>query len=149
MVSHQNIFFRILTLDYANLSEMIDKYMFICLVLDELIFRKYFEKGEDMSITFLRKRLQKKMSYSLHNRPIALLEVWIFEMQVMKLLTLSTCKENSEIIVSKLTERGERAYQNQTYHQIYANLLVAKRSRVLAIIAMYISIISLILTLCI
>lgn len=148
MVSHQNNLLRFLTLDYANLSELIDKYMFISLVLDELTFRKYFEKEEDMSIAFLRKRLHKKMSYTLYNkRPIALLEIWLGEMQVMRLITLSRSEENKDIIISKLTERGEKAYQEQTYHQIYANLLAAKRSRLLSVIAICISIISIILTL--
>ena len=149
MVAHQNKFYQFFILDYANLSEFIDKYMFFCLVLDELTFRKYYEHEEEVSITFLRKRLHKKMSYSLYNnRPVALLELWLTEMQVMKLLSLSRSKENNEIIVSKLTEQGELAYQNQTYHQIYANLIAARRSRRLAVTAICISLISIILTLC-
>lgn len=128
------------------MSEFIDKYMFICLVLDELVFRKYYEKEEDVSIAFLCYRINKKMTLSLKSRPIALLEIWLSEMQIMKLITLSKSKEGNEIIISKLTAQGEKAYQNQTYHQIYANLLAAKRSRVLSIIAIFISVITLVLT---
>lgn len=149
MVLHKNRFLQFITLDNANLSEFTDKYMFMCLVLEELVFRKYYECEEDVSIAFLRKRLYKKMSYSLLNRPVILLEMWIKDMQIMKLITLSQYEDNSEVVISRLTESGELAYQNQIYHQIYANLLAAKRSRILAVIAIFLSLFSIVLTLCV
>ena len=149
MVLHKNRFLQFITLDYANLSEFTDKYMFMCLVLEELVFRKYYECEEDVSIAFLRKRLYKKMSYSLLNRPVMLLEMWIKDMQIMKLIILSQYNNNNGVIISKLTESGEKAYQDQIYHQIYANLLAAKRSRILSVIAICISICSILLTLCV
>ena len=148
MKVHNGQLLNILTLNRTNLSELTDKYMFICLVLDELTFRKYYEKEDEVSIGFLRKRISKKMSLSLYHKPIALLEFWLLEVQVMGLITLSKHKEDGkEIIMTKLTRQGEEAYQKQTYHQIYANLIAAKLSRWLAILAIFVSLIALIVSL--
>ena len=55
-------------------------------------------------------------------------------------------KDNRNIIILEITEKGEIAYQEQTYHQIYANLLSAKQSRVLSITAIVLSVLAIIAT---
>lgn len=145
MKTHQNKFCKIITLDKANLSEITDKYMFYCLVLDELSFLKYYERStEPISSAALQKRVFRKMSYGLMNTPIAQLDIWLVDMQFMKLLSISFSKDHSQLIVNNLTAQGEAAYQNQTYHQIYTNLVAAKRSRILTVVTIVISFISLV-----
>ena len=145
MKTHQNKFNKIITIDKANLSELTDKYMFYCLVLDELAFLKYYKKSnEPISSSALQKRVFGKMSFGLMNTPIAQLDIWLVDMQFMKLLSISFSRDHSQLIINNLTENGEIAYQNQTYHQIYANLVAAKRSRILTVVTIVLSFISLV-----
>lgn len=145
MKIHNNKLTDLVKLDRSNLSIFLNKYMFICLVLDELAFLKFYEKQDIISSKALYKRIGKMMSYGLQNNPIALLDIWLADMQFMGLIKITISKEYDEILIYQLTEDGIRAYQNQTFHQIYANLLAAKRSRVLAMIAIGLSLISLLI----
>jgi hypothetical protein len=140
MKRHNNKFPDILTIDKSNMCEFIDKYMFICIVLDELIFRKHFENETRVSYAFLLHRIKKKMTISMKNRPMLLFEMWIVDMRIMKLVkTTHLIEDGKDIIMIEITEKGEMAYQEQIYHQIYANLLSAKQSRILSIIAIMVS----------
>lgn len=147
MKRHNDKFPDILTIDKSNMCELIDKYMFICLVLDELIFRKHFENENKVSYAFLFQRIKNKMTISMKNRPILIYDTWILDMKIMKVVKVAPLIEDDRtIIMLEITEKGEIAYQEQTYHQIYANLLSAKQSRVLSIIAMVISVLAVIVT---
>ena len=142
MKTHSNNLLRIFTLDSSNLSELNNKYMFICLVLDELAFLKFYEHVGVIPSKTLIQRIYKKMSYNLMCTPIAMLEIWLVDMQFMKLISVSVTEQEGDIIINGLTEKGEFAYQNQTYHQIYANMIAAKKGRELAVIAIVLSVIS-------
>lgn len=146
MKRHSNKISEMLVLDKSNWCEFIDKYMFICLVLDELIFRKHFEYENNVSYTFLYQRIKNKMTISMKNRPILQYEMWIHDMRIMKLVKVTQQTENDRSIMLEITEKGEIAYQEQTYHQIYANLLSAKQSRVLSIIATVLSVLAIFVT---
>ena len=147
MKRHNNKISEMLVLDKSNWCEFIDKYMFICLVLDELIFRKHFEHENNVSYTFLHQRIKNKMTISMKNRPMLQYEMWICDMKIMELVKVTQqIKDNRNIIILEITEIGEIAYQEQTYHQIYANLLSAKQSRVLSITAIVLSVLAIIAT---
>lgn len=146
MKRHSNKISEMLVLDKSNWCEFIDKYMFICLVLDELIFRKHFEYENNVSYTFLYQRIKNKMTISMKNRPILQYEMWIHDMRIMRLVKVTQQTENDRNIMLEITEKGEIAYQEQTYHQIYANLLSAKQSRVLSIIAIVLSVLAIFVT---
>lgn len=147
MKRHGNKISEMLVLDKSNLCELIDKYMFICLVLDELIFRKHFENEDKVSSAFLFQRINNKMTISMKNRPILIFDTWLADMKIMKLVkVVPFVEDDRNIIMLEVTEKGEMAYQEQTYHQIYANLLSAKQSRVLSIIAILISVLAVIVT---
>lgn len=147
MRQHRNHISEMLVLDKSNLCEFIDKYMFICLVLDELIFCKHFKHENKVSYSFLYQKIKNKMTISMKNRSMSQYEMWILDMKIMKLVKATPLIENDRnITMLEITEQGEMAYQKQTYHQIYANLLSAKQSKVLSIIAIVLSVLAIIVT---
>ena len=119
--------------------------MFICLTLEELSMLK--SRNEDtISVKHLYERISSKMSLSLKNTALVQMYLWIREMQLMGLIKISRSKKNDEIIINQLAEAGLQAFQKQTFHQIYANMISARESRKIAVVAIVISCLSLLMS---
>lgn len=69
---------------------------------------------------------------------------WIAEMKWMGLIEAYVPEGPIEL---SLTEKGKEAYSSQTFHSVFSNLIEAKMSRRIAIVAVTIAIVSLFISL--
>ena len=148
MVVHKNDTIDVLMLDGKNLSDFLDKYMFICIVLEILVEQKYYFKEDSISLGFLHKRIRERINLSLYRRSVALSEKWVKDMEILGLIEITPYQEeHKNLFMIRMTGEGKAAYDKQTFQQIYSNLLSAKQSRVLSYIALIVSLLSLFMSL--
>lgn len=124
------------------------KYYVMSIVLDVLVKRMIYSNLKEAEISFeeLMEEIWKHSTFDMEwNLSAKRVELVVAEMSWMNLIvnTGERCK-NPNI---KLLEEGYKAYQDQRFHSIAASLMEAKESRNLSIVALGISLLTLLLTL--
>lgn len=126
------------------------KYYVMSLVLDILVRRMVINRitnANEVEIPFkeLMQEIWKDSTYDMEWKiSVARVELIVVEMSWMNLIeNTGDTSKNPNI---KLTDQGFAAYKDQRFHLIAANLMEAKESRNLSIIALIISIFTLFVT---
>lgn len=126
------------------------KYYVISLVLDILVRRmivKSITNANEVEMSFedIMQKIWKNSTFDMEwNISIARVELIVAEMSWMNLIVnTGDTSKNPNI---KLTDEGFAAYKEQRFHSIAASLMEAKESRRLSLIAIAISIITLVIT---
>lgn len=127
------------------------KYFIFSEVLDMLahkaIKNEWTQNGEAPTMTFLEirdeliRRLDKSLVKSFSEEQINL---WISELSWLNLIVRISERTVNSVI--QLTGKGLEVYQNQTFQKMAADLSEARASKNLAKIAIFIAILSMILT---
>lgn len=123
------------------------KYYVISLVLDTLVRRMVIRSSKDFEISFeeLMQEIWKNGTYDMDWKlSKSKVELIVAEMSWMNLIVKTG--ETSKNPNIKLTEEGFAAYKDQRFHSIAASLMEAKESRLLALIAIVVSLVTLIAT---
>ena len=127
------------------------KYIIFATVIDMLAHMLVKEgvglqKSHTMTTYEIRDCLHKDKRLSKIIKPYSVEQInqWISELSWMGLIT--RVSERTENSVISLTEKGLIAYQEQSLHQVAANLLEARESRHLSTVAIGISIVSICIT---
>lgn len=123
------------------------KYYVISLVLDTLVRRMVISSSKDIEISFeeLMQEIWKNSTFDMEWKlSKARIELIVAEMSWMNLIV--NTGETSKNPNIKLTEEGFAAYKDQRFHSIAASLMEAKESRLLALIAIVVSFVTLIAT---
>lgn len=116
------------------------RYTTICIVLDYYCYMNSLGEDVAQSIKFLVDMVLKKSSFHDTKNNRTMIQTVIVNMKMMGLLV--DCGSNYLTISNK----GKETYINQSYHMAAANLYQANSSRKLAIVAVWISVIGLLLT---
>lgn len=126
------------------------KYYVISLVLDILVRRmivKSITNANEVEMSFedIMQKIWKNSTFDMEwNISIARVELIVAEMSWMNLIVnTGDTSKNPNI---KLTDEGFAAYKEQRFHSSAASLMEAKESRRLSLIAIAISIITLVIT---
>lgn len=126
------------------------KYYVISLVLDILVHKMVENRndrtiGGEMLLEDIMSEIWKNSIYDMEwNLSMARVELIVSEMSWMNLIVnTGDTSKNPNI---KLTDEGFAAYKDQRFHSIAASLMEAKESRRLSLIAIAISIITLVIT---
>lgn len=124
------------------------KYYVISLVLDILVKRIIASNLKEVEISFeeLMQEIWKNSTFDMKwsISPIRV-ELIVAEMSWMNLIVnTGEMSKNPNI---KLKDEGYKAYQDQKYHSMAASLMEAKASRKLSVLAITLSVITLVITL--
>jgi len=117
------------------------KYHVITCVLDYLVICKHSDGERFVPTANVKDWLDSQGTFDYAWKvPYAQIQLWMQEMEFLNLIEFG---RNREKIA--LTEHGYEAYKSQQYHFAYASLLEAKNSRTLSKIAIFISIIAILI----
>ena len=119
----------------------LEKYFVFVNTIEYLIFQENICGIGDASLDSILDSIIKCSRGRVKNKEW--IRRWITELKYMGLIQ---CVEGKEIRI-KLTEPGKRSYREQLFQSIYANLLNAKDSRRLSIIAILIAVADVVLSL--
>lgn len=121
------------------------KFLIYASVLDILATRtveSVISDSKDCTITFneLKSKMRETDVVARIMKPYSerQINIWISELSWMGLITrVSESTTNSTL---QLTKEGVEAYRNQTFHSVAANLLESRESRRLSIIAIWVAV---------
>lgn len=115
------------------------KYAAFCTILDYLSYLEGVSSIPSASIDGITSIALRNYFFRTKKNRVEV-KTWIAELNWMGLIKNMERKEGTEIY---LTDKGKEVYSNQVFHLVFSNLQEARESRVVAIIAMLIAIVSL------
>lgn len=126
------------------------KYYIISGVLDVLVMIKHLDGGND-SPTFgdvISRFYDLYTNFDIDNNvTVAQIEaVVLLEMKWMNLITIDKTESDSKQWKLTITNDGLKAYQDQRYHIISANMYASKNARNLSVTAIIISLVSILIS---
>ncbi len=117
------------------------RYTTICIVLDYFCYMNALKEDVACTFDYLVDYVFKKSSYKQTEENTAMIHTAITNMKMIGLLY----EERPDYLA--ITDKGKLAYMSQSYHSTAASLYQANASRKLSIIAIWIAVIGILLTL--